>query len=67
MLDCGLSAQSVLNFLPLPLVHSSRLSNLPSWMPRDCMDSQLDGVSFLFVNKLKTTVIMIHIYLILFL
>ncbi|KAK6619622.1 hypothetical protein RUM43_012379 [Polyplax serrata] len=43
MLDCGLSAQSVLNFLPLPLVHSSRLSNLPSWMPRDCMDSQLDG------------------------
>ncbi|KAL0267847.1 UNVERIFIED_CONTAM: hypothetical protein PYX00_010000 [Menopon gallinae] len=43
MLDCGLSAQSVLNFLPLPLVHSPRLSSLPSWMPRDCVDSQLDG------------------------
>lgn len=43
MLDCGLSAHTVLNFLPLPLVYSPRLNNLPTWMPRDCSDPQLEG------------------------
>lgn len=43
MLDCGLSAHTVLNFLPLPLVHSPRLNSLPGWMPRECSDSQLEG------------------------
>ncbi|XP_034252889.1 integrator complex subunit 9 isoform X1 [Thrips palmi] len=43
MLDCGLSAQTVLSFLPLPLVPSARLSGLPNWMPRDCNNSQLEG------------------------
>uniref|UniRef100_A0A3B3DJD3 Integrator complex subunit 9 n=1 Tax=Oryzias melastigma TaxID=30732 RepID=A0A3B3DJD3_ORYME len=35
MLDCGLDTTSVLNFLPLPLVHSPRLSKLPGWIPKD--------------------------------
>ncbi|XP_051775292.1 integrator complex subunit 9 isoform X2 [Erpetoichthys calabaricus] len=35
MLDCGLDMTSVLNFIPLPLVHSSRLSTLPSWIMKD--------------------------------
>lgn len=43
MLDCGLSAQTALNFLPLPLVPSSRLANLPAWMPQDTVDIQLEG------------------------
>lgn len=43
MLDCGLSAQTVLNFLPLPLVPNARLNNLPGWMPRDVSDPQLEG------------------------
>uniref|UniRef100_A0A1B6MCP8 Beta-Casp domain-containing protein n=1 Tax=Graphocephala atropunctata TaxID=36148 RepID=A0A1B6MCP8_9HEMI len=43
MLDCGLSAHTALNFLPLPLVHSARLSNLPTWMPRENSDPDLEG------------------------
>nr|KAF6480431.1 integrator complex subunit 9 [Molossus molossus] len=35
MLDCGLDMTSTLNFLPLPLVQSPRLSNLPSWSLKD--------------------------------
>uniref|UniRef100_A0A674NXQ1 Integrator complex subunit 9 n=1 Tax=Takifugu rubripes TaxID=31033 RepID=A0A674NXQ1_TAKRU len=35
MLDCGLDTTSVLNFLPLPLVHSPRLSKLPGWNSKD--------------------------------
>lgn len=43
MLDCGLSSQTVLNFLPLPLVQSSRFQSLPNWIcPRD-HDAQVDG------------------------
>lgn len=48
MLDCGLSTQTVLNFLPLPLVPSARLNNLPGWMPRDVSDPQLEGVSLAY-------------------
>lgn len=45
MLDCGLTAQTVLNFLPLPLVQSSRLQSLPNWTPaRGEHDTpQIDG------------------------
>lgn len=43
MFDCGLDATSVLAFLPLPLVLSTRLSNLPLWTPRDSGDAQLEG------------------------
>ncbi|KAG4077555.1 hypothetical protein HA402_002982 [Bradysia odoriphaga] len=43
MLDCGLTAQTILNFLPLPLVHSQKFQSLPNWIsPRD-HDSQIDG------------------------
>ncbi|XP_030168547.1 integrator complex subunit 9 isoform X2 [Lynx canadensis] len=35
MLDCGLDMTSTLNFLPLPLVQSPRLSNLPGWSLKD--------------------------------
>lgn len=43
MFDCGLDATSVLGFLPLPLVLSTRLSNLPLWTPRDAGDAHLEG------------------------
>lgn len=43
MLDCGLSSQTVLNFLPMPLVQSSRFQSLPNWIcPRE-HDAQVDG------------------------
>uniref|UniRef100_A0A8C5I521 Integrator complex subunit 9 n=1 Tax=Gouania willdenowi TaxID=441366 RepID=A0A8C5I521_GOUWI len=35
MLDCALDTTSVLNYLPLPLVHSPRLSKLPGWISKD--------------------------------
>ncbi|XP_077009022.1 integrator complex subunit 9 isoform X1 [Tamandua tetradactyla] len=35
MLDCGLDMTSTLSFLPLPLVQSPRLSNLPGWSLKD--------------------------------
>lgn len=44
MLDCGLSVQTVLNFLPLSFVPSSRLLNLANWIPQDAADPELEGV-----------------------
>ncbi|XP_056621127.1 integrator complex subunit 9 [Triplophysa dalaica] len=35
MLDCGLDITASLYFLPLPLVHSPRLSKLPGWVSKD--------------------------------
>uniref|UniRef100_A0A4W4F5K6 Integrator complex subunit 9 n=1 Tax=Electrophorus electricus TaxID=8005 RepID=A0A4W4F5K6_ELEEL len=35
MLDCGLDTTSALYYLPLPLVHSPRLSKLPGWVSKD--------------------------------
>ncbi|XP_026527229.1 integrator complex subunit 9 [Notechis scutatus] len=35
MLDCGLDMTSALNFLPLPLAQSPRLSKLPGWILKD--------------------------------
>ncbi|XP_063548993.1 integrator complex subunit 9 [Cydia strobilella] len=43
MLDCGLSAHSVLNFLPLPPVPSARLASLPSYTPPHITDPLLEG------------------------
>lgn len=43
MLDCGLTEQTVLNFLPLPFVQSSKLSNMPNWIPNRDHDTQMDG------------------------
>lgn len=51
MLDCGLITQTVLNFLPLPLVPSARLGNLPTWVPRNCADPRIEGVSTIRVDK----------------
>ncbi|XP_063699216.1 integrator complex subunit 9 [Culicoides brevitarsis] len=42
MLDCGLTISTVLNFLPLSLVQSSKFASLPNWLPRDSHD-QADG------------------------
>lgn len=43
MLDCGLSAHSVLNFLPLAAVPSSRLAALPAYSPPQLHEPALDG------------------------
>lgn len=43
MLDCGLSAQTVSNFLPLSLVQNSKAQCLPNWIPPRDHDNQLDG------------------------
>ncbi|XP_030745893.1 integrator complex subunit 9 [Sitophilus oryzae] len=43
MLDCGLSMQSVLNFLPLSFVPSNKFLNLNSYMPPDVSDTDLEG------------------------
>lgn len=46
MLDCGLNMQSILHFMPLPMVPSSKFNALPTWFPRDNQqDWQVEGVS----------------------
>lgn len=57
MLDCGLSAHSVLNFLPLPPVPSTRLASLPNYTPPHLNDPLLEGVcnNFLFLKKYLLT------------
>lgn len=52
MLDCGLSMQSVLNFLPLSFVASNRLLNLPVWTHPDLTEVDLEGVSNLTYSSL---------------
>ncbi|UYV67250.1 INTS9 [Cordylochernes scorpioides] len=42
MFDCGLDITSILNFVPLPLVHSAKFTKPPSWVSRDIKDPQLD-------------------------
>ena len=41
MLDCGLDLSPVLNFMPIPLVHSTKLSQLTRVTSKE---KQLDGV-----------------------
>ncbi|KAG5681645.1 hypothetical protein PVAND_011060 [Polypedilum vanderplanki] len=43
MLDCGLVMETVLDFLPLPLVQSSKFSSCPNWNHPRINESQLDG------------------------
>ncbi|KAJ0182858.1 hypothetical protein K1T71_002227 [Dendrolimus kikuchii] len=43
MLDCGLGAHSVLNFVPLPPVPSTRLASLPNYTPPHLNDPLLEG------------------------
>lgn len=45
MLDCGLSMQSVLNFLPLSFVQSNKFLNMPIYTPNDLTDTDLEGVT----------------------
>ncbi|XP_018344280.1 PREDICTED: integrator complex subunit 9 [Trachymyrmex septentrionalis] len=40
MLDCGLNMQSILHFMPLPMVPSNKFNSLPTWLPRN--DNQQD-------------------------
>lgn len=57
MLDCGLNMQSVLSFMPMPMVPSAKFDSLPNWTPRDnYQDWQIEGVitlqqSQLYPNK----------------
>lgn len=52
MLDCGLNMQSVLNFMPMPLVPSAKFNNLSNWVPRDTyQDWQIEGVIINFIKK----------------
>jgi integrator complex subunit 9 len=44
MLDCALDMSSVLNFMPIPLVQSAKLAQLPKYLPKDG-DHNFDGVS----------------------
>jgi hypothetical protein len=41
MLDCGLDMAPVLNFMPIPLVHSARLAQLAKFTSKD--QPALDG------------------------
>ncbi|XP_014216076.1 integrator complex subunit 9 [Copidosoma floridanum] len=44
ILDCGLNMQSVLNFMPMPMVPSARFNSLPNWVPRDnYQDWKIEG------------------------
>ena len=53
MLDCGLNMQSVLHFMPMPMVPSAKFNSLPSWLPRDNhQDWQIEGVR-LFIYFLE--------------
>lgn len=47
MLDYALDTSVLLNFLPMPLVYSPKLSALPQWRPRDAELSQ-DAPSQMF-------------------
>lgn len=51
MLDCGLSMQSVLNFLPLSFVQSNKFLNMPVYMPNDVVDTELEGVKWRFFSS----------------
>ena len=48
MLDCGLDLSPVLNFMPIPLVHSTKLSQLTRVTSKE---KQLDGVRNSYLNS----------------
>lgn len=50
MLDCGLSMQSVLRFLPLSFVPLTRLQNLPNLTVAEAGDVDLEGVSYIYTS-----------------
>lgn len=59
MLDCGLDMTPTLNFLPLLLVQSPRLSNHHGWSPKDgnvFLDKELKECSgHVFVGSVPET------------
>lgn len=44
MLDCGLSAHSVLNFLPLFPIPDWKSNKATAWIPKNFSDPQIEGV-----------------------
>lgn len=46
MLDCGLSAHSVLNFLPLFPIPDWKPNKAASWIPKNFSDPQIEGVCY---------------------
>lgn len=44
MLDCGLSAHSVLNFLPLLPIPDCKPNKAAAWIPKNFSDPQIEGV-----------------------
>lgn len=54
MLDCGLDMSPVLHFMPIPLVHSAKLSQLTRVTSKE--KPALDGVSFLHLGDAVFTV-----------
>ncbi len=44
MLDCGLDPKVTQNFVPIPLVHSAKLAQLPKFVSRE--SPSIDGVSY---------------------
>lgn len=70
MLDCGLSMQSILHFMPLPMVPSAKFNSLPTWLPRDNhQDWQIEGVGLINMFDIYIyihTCICIYIYVCVF-
>lgn len=51
MLDCGLSAHSVLNFLPLYPIPDWKPNKAAAWIPKNFSDPQIEGVyNILIIN-----------------
>lgn len=48
MLDCGLSAHSVLNFLPLYPIPDWKPNKATSWIPKNFSDPQIEGVRIIY-------------------
>jgi len=52
MLDCALDSSTVLNFMPIPLVQSAKLSQLPRYLAKDgSSEHNLDGVGLALLTS----------------
>jgi len=61
MLDCGLSAHSVLNFLPLFPIPDWRPNKAAAWIPKNFSDPQIEGVLIKLLFYLLDIIIVINI------
>jgi len=50
MLDCGLSAHSVLNFLPLYPIPDWKPNKAAAWIPKNFSDPQIEGVCYILIT-----------------